>query len=279
MTTRTRRSTGWALAGALALAGAGPAAQGQVAAPPELVTDRPDQTESPATVPPGYVQVEAGWLGSRDGRGDARVEREEGPGTLVRLGLVDGVELRLGWEGRVEEKVGRGGRDRTAGAGDAELGVKVRLGRPPAGAPGPTEAALLFGVTLPVGARRLTSDRYDPAFRLAVAHALSDRLDLAANLGMSWSSEPGEAGVRETFSSVDYTVALGRALGGRLGAFVEAFGSLPADAPGGAAHSLDGGLTFQLRPNLQFDLAAGAGLTAEAPDRFLGVGVAVRWPR
>ena len=29
---------------------------------PDLVTDRPDQTESSETVGPGYVQLEFGWL-------------------------------------------------------------------------------------------------------------------------------------------------------------------------------------------------------------------------
>ena len=28
---------------------------------PELITDRPDKTESAVTVPPGYVQLETGW--------------------------------------------------------------------------------------------------------------------------------------------------------------------------------------------------------------------------
>ena len=37
--------------------------------PPELVTDRPDQTESSKTVPVGSFQLESGWTLSRDDEG------------------------------------------------------------------------------------------------------------------------------------------------------------------------------------------------------------------
>ncbi len=50
----------------------------------ELVTDRPDQTESSVVVPPGFFQIEIGgtYTGS-----DTRVL--ETPGTLVRIGVFD----------------------------------------------------------------------------------------------------------------------------------------------------------------------------------------------
>ena len=54
--------------------------------------------------------------------------------------------------------------------------------------------------------------------------------------------------------------------------------SAPAGAAG-PAHAADAGLTLLVTPRLQLDLAAGAGLSAEAPDRFLTAGVSIRWPR
>ncbi|HSL81901.1 MAG TPA: transporter, partial [Thermoanaerobaculia bacterium] len=161
------------------------------------------------------------------------------------------------------------------GAGDAELGAKVRL----RGEAGPLpEAALLVGVSLPLGDDDVSSDRYDPSMRLAFAHTLSERLGLGYNLGVEWSSEPGDEGVRETFSRLVYTVALGSAVTDRMGAFVELFGAEPIDAPAGSEVSLDGGFTYLLRPNLQLDLSAGAGLTDHAPDWFVGAGVSFRLP-
>jgi hypothetical protein len=248
--------------------------------PGELVTDRPDQTESAAVVPRGYVQVETGVLLTRDEAGGEETETAEGPGTLVRVGLGARTELRLGWQGYVRQEVEPAGpRRETAtaeGPGDAELGAKVRL-RDEAGR-GP-EAALLVGVSLPAGDGELTSDRLDPTLLLSLAHTLSDRLSLGYNAGVAWSSEVGDQGVRETYSHLVYTAAVGIGLTDRLGAFAELFGEEPLDAPGGSVVSADGGFTWLLRPKLQLDAYAGAGLTEEAPDWFAGAGLSLRWPR
>lgn len=262
---------------ALLAAGSLPA---QDTPPGELVTDRPDQTESAAVVAAGYVQVETGFTLTGDEEGAFETRVLEGPGTLVRIGLGHRTELRLGWDGWIEEDVDSGHprvpNRTTEGIGDGELGAKVRL-RDEAGAL--PEAALLVGVSVPVGDDDFSSDRYDPSMRLAFAHTLTEGLGLGYNLGVAWSSEPGEEGVRETSSRLVYTVALGTSITDRLGAFVELFGAEPVDAPPGSEVSLDGGFTYLLRPNLQLDLSAGAGLDDDTPDWFVGAGVSLRLPR
>lgn len=279
-----RRAPTLLLGGLLAACGVGqgPAtAQDTPAEPaPELVTDRPDQTESPAVVPAGFVQVESGFTLTVDEEGIFETRVLEGPGTLVRVGLGHRTELRVGWAGWIEEEVeaddARFGTRTTDGVGDGELGAKVRLREEVGAIP---ETALLVGVSIPAGDDELSSDRFDPAVRLSFAHTLTERLGLGYNLGMEWSSEPGERGVRETHSRLVYTVALGAPVSERLGAFVEVFGAEPVDAPGGSEVSLDGGFTYLLRPNLQLDLFAGAGLNEGTPDWLAGAGVSYRWPR
>jgi hypothetical protein len=250
-------------------------------APPsaELVTDRPDQTESAAVVPPGSVQLETGIYGAAEG-GDPRSETTALGSTLVRIGLVEGLELRLGWGGWEREEEGGAASE---GAADAGLGLKVRLWEARGARP---QAALLAGVSLPGGERGRSSERYDPAFRLAFAHDLAPGAALGYNLGLAWSSEPAEPGGgragNTTSARLEYTATLGFGLSDRLGAFVELFGDAPVDAPAGAAgpvHAADAGLTLLVNPRLQLDLAVGAGLTDEAPDRFFTAGLSVRWPR
>ena len=103
------------------------------------------------------------------------------------------------------------------------------------------------------------------------------KIHLAAERGRR-ESEETVSGVRESLSFFTYTVALGMDVSNRWGAFVEVFGDLPVEVPGGAANSVDGGFTFLVRDNLQLDLSAGAGLTDGVPDRFLGLGLSVRIP-
>lgn len=269
--------------GAIAIVAAGLPATAQdtpLSPVPDLVTDRPDQTESPVVVPSGLVQVESGFTFTRHEEGPFETQVLEGPGTLIRVGLDGRTELRVGWDGWIEEEVdsddGRFAEGTRDGVGDGEVGVKVGI-RSEAG-PWP-ETALLVGLSLPVGDEPFSSDRFDPAIRLAFGHTLTERLSLGYNLGMEWSSEPGEERVRETFSRFVYTVALGTTLTERLGAFVELFGAEPVDAPAGSEVSVDGGLTYLVRPNLQLDLSAGAGLNEEAPDGFVAAGLSYRWPR
>jgi hypothetical protein len=232
---------------------------------PELVTDRPDQTESASVVPPGFYLLETGVSYSRDEEEGDTLRTLAGPGTLVRIGVGGRTEVRVGWDGWVDADRG------VSGVGDGELGVKVKLREELGALP---EMAILGGVSLPVGDEELTSDEYDPSVRVAFAHTLSERVGLSYNLGAERFTEG------DTFTRYLYTVALGAGFTDRLGGFVELFGEEPeSDAPGGSQVSLDGGVTYLVRANLQLDAYAGAGVSDDAPDWIAGIGLSVRWPR
>ncbi len=155
---------------------------------PELITDRPDQTESAAVVPEGSVQLEVGWTFTRDDEDGVRVETHEVPATLVRICLAERVELRVGWTGYVSQEVRfRNFAVDADGAGDAELGAKIHFKEERGASP---EIALLLGTSVPIGDDELTSDRFHPSFRLSLSHTLNDRLSLGYNLGMACESFP-----------------------------------------------------------------------------------------
>ncbi len=248
--------------------------------PAELVTDRPDQTESAAVVGKGSTQIETGWLLTHSDRSGEETDTQEIPGTLVRIGVSRRVELRLGWAGQIDFESDvrgpTGRRSRSSGSGDASLGVKVRLvderGRRP-------EIAVLAGTSLPVGSRDFSTHREDPSFRFSLAHTLSESVSLGYNLGLEWESTRQADGGFSTTSRGIYTVALGFGITDRLGAFVEVFGDVAASARGGPAHLADGGFTYLLRDNLQLDIAAGVGLNDRADDWFVGLGLTLRLPR
>jgi hypothetical protein len=248
------------------------------AAAQELITDRPDQTESAATVPPGHVQVELGLTHSEDREGGAELELDKVGATLVRIGLAPRLELRLGWEGYLDATVTTAaGSFDFDGSGDGEVGVKYVLKE--AGAAG-LQIALLAGTSVPIGDEAVSSDAYDPSFRVLFDQELTDRVALGYNLGVEWSRQ-GEGEGEETVTAAVYSLALGFGLTERWGAFVEVFGEVPladGDLDLDGSVSLNGGFTYLMRKNLQLDVAAGIGLTDEAPDWFVGVGVSFRLP-
>lgn len=254
------RRTAWGLlvgAGVLAAAG------GANAQPPELVTDRPDQTESAAVVPRGLFQAETGYLFIRDGG----VNGHAGPGTLFRIGLGARTELRLGHAGLVGTPDGHG-------AGDGEIGAKINL--VPHADDRRTAFALLGAVSLPTGALGISSGGADASFLTAFARELGPRLSLGWNVGAAWESSPDRPG-REAF--LVCSLALGVGLTDRLGAFLEIFGDRQVGGAASAAASVDTGLTLLLTDVVQFDVSAGRGLRGPADDLFVGTGLSLRWPR
>jgi len=71
-------------------------------------------------------------------------------------------------------------------------------------------------------------------------------------------------------------LALAKALE-KIGSYVEYFGFYPNDLGTDCAHYVNGGLTYLLTDNVQFDIRLGHGLNNEADDLFTGVGLSVRF--
>lgn len=238
---------------------------------PELIADRPDQTESSSVILPGYVQAETGILYTEEDEGDERSRTLELPRTLFRIGLVDRVEFRLGFDGWVSEDV-----EDKDGFGDSEVGFKFYLWKEAGILP---ETTLLTSLSLPTGADEFTNERADPRFRFLFSHTLTDRITLSYNLGMAWGTEEDERGERDTLSVFEYTFSAGFGLTDRLGAFAELFGNVLINAEGGPAHSFDGGFTYLVKSNVQLDVSSGVGLSNSADDWFVSAGFTYSFPR
>ena len=211
-------------------------AQEKISPKPELVTDRPDQTESSVVVPPGYVQVETGWSLSRDQEGGIRTSTHAFPGTLFRIGALDRMELRLDYGGALWEQTreagaehqlewlrGYGSRCKTLLLGGTGLGFRRPLSW--------QEFLCLWGRNnFPVGE---PTPPFGSVYRI--------RFPIVSlfgyNLGATWESTLDETNDRDTLSLFNYTAVLGIGLSERAGLFVEAFGDIPFNAQGGPRNS------------------------------------------
>ncbi len=242
----------------------------------EIVTDRPDQTESSSAVSSGVTQIEFGWSHSYQKNGEIRERVNEFPQSLIRIGLKPGFELRLGWDGYVLKNPGVVSGDSFDGAGDMSMGIKINLRKSQGAAP---EIALLVDATLPVGHSSFSSNRVDPSVRFSFSNSLSDRFSVGYNIGVTSSSEENNLGNVATAVSGLYTLALGTDISARFGAFVEVFGEKRIDLDEAPTHSLDGGVTRLFGDNIQLDVAVGLGLSSGAPDWFVTSGLSIRLPQ
>jgi hypothetical protein len=194
------------------------------------------------------------------------------PETLFRIGLFDRVELRLGFDGFIAED----GTDEEDGIGDSEVGVKVFFTEEKGLRP---EMAFLASLSLPTGENAFSSERKDPSFRFLFSHSLTERLALGTNLGMAWGTKANESGVGlNTLSAFQYTISLGMGLTDKVGSYLEFFGDMPMSDKGNPAHSFNGGVTYLLKDQLQFDVSSGFGLSQSAEDWFVGTGVSFAFP-
>jgi hypothetical protein len=257
----------------LALLCAAPAWAAQGA--PPMITDRPDQTESAQLVPRGLFQLEAGGLHAFDRDGaDPALRHSNVGGALLRIGVADPVELRLGFAGW--ERASVEGGSAASGFGDLAVGTKVRMAN---GAGLSPAIAVIGGILIPVGDRDFRAAGVDPSVRVSVAHELGGGFGLGYNAGASWTTVTDVAGDESVETALLYTVALGRELLPRLAGFVEVFGVHGLAGGAGSWLALDGGVTVPIRVNLQLDLSGGVGLSEGAADWFVSAGVAVRVPR
>jgi hypothetical protein len=231
---------------------------------PEIVTDRPDQTEAPALVPGGGLQIETGFVYENDIDESVSTTNFTYNTTLVKYGVNEHFELRLiteylGEKTKVNEEIAK-----AEGFSPFAVGVKIRLADEKGWWP---QAALIGHINLKSG-----SAEFEPAytaadFRFTLAHTLSDRLSLSYNLGAEWNGETPEAAFL-------YTLSLGYTITDRLGAYIESYSFFPEESK--ADNRFDAGLTIKFSPVVQWDISGGLGLSKNAPDHFIGTGLSAR---
>lgn len=233
-----------------------------------LITDRPDATESPTTIPVGYIQVETGAFYESFKEGSIKNESFTYNTTLVRLGILNNLELRLGWD-FVEGKTTINGsklNDVSSGFNPLLLGAKIAISEEKGCFP---EIGFLGHLYLPFTAGK----DYKPEttgvdFRFSFAHTLSESSSIAYNIGAQWRDDSPEA-------AYVYTLAYGISITNRLGAYAELYGDVPENNK--ANHLWDAGLTYLVSDNVQLDATVGSSITL-GQDVLISTGVSFRLP-
>lgn len=245
-----------------------------------LVTDRPDFTEATNTVPRGHLQLELGYTFSYDKEDENRTIDHTLPEFLLRTGLTDWLELRIGWAGwSSTEDIFRAKNDagRTVtmteverGWNDLYLGFKIALCEQDGFRPA---LSLIPAITVPSGSTNKSSGDVDPEIKIAWGYDLTEDLALSGNLNFAAPTTSDN----DRFFQVANSISLARSFNEWLGGYVEYYGFYPNDRGSDCAHYVNGGFTFLVTDNLQFDVRVGKGLNEEADDLFAGAGMAIRY--
>lgn len=232
----------------------------------DLVTDRPDFTESATVVPEGTWQFEFGYTFNKEK--DYSFTNHTLGELLVRFTLVKKLEFRVGINSYNIQKFdnpmfGGPARLTVKGFEDMSLGIKYAII--------PDNVAVLVATTLPTGAEDIGSSKLQPSIKLALGKDISETLAIGATLGVAALHE-GDINTTEFSAST----SLGISLMEKLGMFIEYFGFYYSEDDGKDIHYLDTGFTYLVNPTFQLDIRAGKRLNKGSSAYFIGVGAAFR---
>ncbi len=238
-----------------------------------LVTDRPDFTEASSTVGKGVTQLEFGYTYIENNDSGERVRSHSYGEALLRYGiLVDWLELRIGFAPFEEEITSGGIGNSTRGTQDLYTGFKIALTPQEGKLP---EMALIPQMNIPTGSNAFSSNNVEPGLNWIYSWEINDFISTAG-------STQGNRRIDDTGKSYlemaqSWTVAY--SLTDEIGAYTEWFALIPSGADiARTEHYFNGGFTYLINNNMQFDIRAGVGLNAAADDYFLGMGLSIRFP-
>jgi Putative MetA-pathway of phenol degradation len=238
--------------------------------------DRPGFNTPACTIAPGKVSVEtsiADW--ALDNRPDSRTDTVLIGDTVVRVGLTDAIEARIGWTpyGHVRTRDKATGAIDSAGrVGDVTLGMKANFLHPDGDG---LAIALLPYVSLPVGRTPVGAGDWGAGVLLPVTYSLSDAVQLEATPELDAAVDADGRGRHAAYGSaagIGWKVAEPVTLTGEVQVIRD-------DDPQGASTQTLAALSvaYSASDDLQFDVAGVAGLDHNAPDVELIAGLARRF--
>ncbi len=219
-----------------------------------IQTDRPDMTECPYITPVHNIQVESGSFVQYNHEYDelgTEIKSQERvyPTLLAKYGLSKNFEFRFILE--YGDQIAYGSKSK-AEFQPFGMGCKIKICEEKGIIP---TTSLISHVHLPIYTSNSTQKGLIlPDFRFTCNHSLPKDLYLGYNFGGQWDNI--DSGV-VSFSGI-YTLVLGGSISSKFGAYIEAFGTIPDHKT--AEHNVDGGVTFLLTPDIQFDASVGVGI-------------------
>jgi hypothetical protein len=219
----------------------------------------------------GRTQLEVGYAFLSDDHNDVRLLQHAVPDMLLRYGLTDRLEIRLGWPGYVATRYdGSLVSESSDDILDPNVGFMFDLWGQHGVVP---QTAVLASVPIALQGNPFILEGLQPLTQVLYLWDLKDRVALGGSTGMALFDVQGDH-----FVQLQQTFSLDYLLTDRVGAFGEwemlvDIGSVDD----GAQHVLAGGVSCLLSERLQATWRAGLGLNDRAPDFLTDIRLAFRF--
>jgi hypothetical protein len=232
-------------------------ADGCPTAKDEIMTDRPDVTNSSLVVPTGSLQSENGVnFSARDGG-----RTIDGTNTRWRLGVAPCLELLLDVPTYFANIRVPG----SSGFTDVAPAVKWQISP----IPGKIDLSVVLGTALPTGAVDIPGRGAQPYLQMPWSWELHDGWGLSGMLTEFF--RPSELTTKRI---TEATFVIEKKVTERASLFVEYIGDYPENS--GPSQLLNSGGLYRLSPSQQVDFHVAFGLNHNAPSYIVGVGYSFR---
>src|SRR6202166_2656169 len=224
----------------------------------EIITDRPDVTNSSIVIPAGSLQIENGVnLSARDG--DRSID---GTNTRLRFGIANCLEFLLD----TPTYFANVSNPQNSGFSDVAPALKWQISP----VPGKVDLSAVFGVALPTGTANIAGAGAQPYLQFPWSWELRSGWGLSGMFTEFFRpSDLISKRVTET------TFVIEKQVTERVSLFVEYVGDYAES--GSPAQLLNSGGLYRLSPNQQVDFHLALGLNHNAPSYIVGVGYSVRF--
>ena len=221
----------------------------------EFTADRPGASTGPGVVARKVVQLEQGIQYDGDGaKGQFTFSN-----TLLRYGLFDGVEVRLGGDAFIHHN----GEKWSPAFSGLTLGTKIRCFE---GRDAIPAISLMANLAIPgTGNKGFVVEHLAPSLYLPFDSPVNDWFSIGYNVGAEWD---GATAVPSAFVAL----CLGFSVTERLGAFVESYNNF---ATYGCFYGVDFGFNYMVHKRVQLDLAAN--LDVRNPKQCWSLSCGVAW--
>ena len=232
-----------------------------------IITDRPDQTESSSVINCGAIQVESGILISEDNN----INHLYGPSTLFRIGILKNLELRLlsQYEYQTDNNF------LTKGFNDIELGVKIQLLNNEIK---PVEIAFLSHLIIPSGSMGMSEHQIGIVNKLCISHRSTNKLSFAYNLGYDVFHNSDT--LDNSNNQLTYSFVSAFEINNKVNIYIEPYGEIITKKPTinqdqAITSNINAGVTYLVNKNLQLDYSFGTGLDNQS--NFMSIGCSIKF--
>ncbi len=238
----------------------------------EFVTDRPDFTEAPITVPAGHFQAEVSFFDlSRDSTAGTRTERDLIGNINLKLGLLDNVDIQFVFDAFTETRTTTGGTLTEAeGFSDLTTRLKINLWGNDGGR---TAFALFPYVKIPTGSA-LSNNQWEGGIILPFSMDLTDDVSFGAMLQPNFVYDANTNGYDLDWI---HTFVFGLPVTRSVGTYLEYVGIAGSSAGLDYQAIFSGGFTWAAADDVQFDVGVRLGLNDAAEDFGVFSGVSFRF--